>query len=109
MKARSVSLQLLPIVVVAALSIGCGGGMTQAPGNPGGPGSDGGTGGLSVAPQRAFIAAGGTQSFTCSTATCTWTVREGTSGGAIATTGVYTAPKSGGTYHVIATNGGATA
>jgi hypothetical protein len=34
----------------------------------------------------------------------TWSVQEGAAGGAIASNGVYTAPSTGGTYHVVATS-----
>lgn len=34
----------------------------------------------------------------------TWTVQEGTAGGAITAAGVYTPPTTAGTYHVVATS-----
>lgn len=39
-----------------------------------------------------------------SNAAVTWTVQEGAAGGAVSTTGLYTAPATGGTYHVVATS-----
>jgi O-glycosyl hydrolase len=65
--------------------------------------------GVSISPQTASLAAGAQQTFTCaitgsSDTTCIWTVAEGATGGGITSGGVYTAPATGGTYHVIATS-----
>ncbi len=61
-----------------------------------------------VAPDTANVPAGGQQVFTATvTGTAntavTWKVQEGASGGSVAA-GTYTAPGSGGTFHVVATS-----
>ncbi len=62
---------------------------------------------LSVAPQTASVAPGGSVQLTASVTgstntTVTWTVQEGAAGGGISSSGLYTAPSTPGTYHVIA-------
>jgi glucuronoarabinoxylan endo-1,4-beta-xylanase len=62
---------------------------------------------VTVSPSSASLVTGATQAFSCtvtgSTDTaCTWTVQEGSAGGSIGSTGLYTAPGTAGTYHVIA-------
>jgi len=57
----------------------------------------------------ATVYAGGTTTFTATVANAqdtsvTWTVQEGTSGGTITADGVYTAPTTAGTYHIVATS-----
>ncbi len=64
---------------------------------------------ISVAPTTSSLVVGGNQSFTAtvtgSTNTAaTWTVQEGAPGGTVSSGGVYTAPATPGTYHVIATS-----
>ncbi len=64
---------------------------------------------VSVSPSPVTVTVGGTQSFealvsgTTNTAV-TWSVLEGSAGGAISTSGVYVAPTTPGTYHVVATS-----
>jgi len=63
---------------------------------------------VTVSPDGATVAAGGTQVFTASvTGTAntavTWSVQEGATGGAIAA-GTYSAPSGAGTFHVVATS-----
>ena len=62
---------------------------------------------VTVAPTTATVAVGGSQAFTCAVTgsadtACTWSVREGASGGSVTSAGVYTAPQTAGTYHVVA-------
>ena len=62
---------------------------------------------VSVSPTTASLAPRGSQTFTCavtgsSDKACTWSVQEGASGGSVTTAGVYTAPSTAGTYHVVA-------
>jgi hypothetical protein len=62
---------------------------------------------VTVSPTTATLAAGASRTFTCtvtgSTDTaCTWSVQEGASGGAITSAGLYTAPRTAGTYRVVA-------
>jgi hypothetical protein len=64
---------------------------------------------VTVSPTSASILTGGTQQFTAtvtnsSNTTVTWSVQEGAAGGAVSSTGLYTAPSTAGTYHVIATS-----
>ena len=64
---------------------------------------------VSVAPASASIAVSGTLQLTAtvtgSTNTAvTWAVREGAAGGSVSASGLYTAPATAGTYHVVATS-----
>ncbi len=64
---------------------------------------------ISISPTSVTVAPGGTTSFTATTAgsmntTVTWTVQEGTAGGTITSSGLYTAPTATGTFHVIVTS-----
>jgi hypothetical protein len=62
---------------------------------------------VAVSPTAASLAAGGTRTFaatvTGSTNTAvTWSVQEGAMGGSVTAAGLYTAPATAGTYHVVA-------
>jgi len=64
---------------------------------------------VSVSPATPSIVAGGSLSFTAtvtgaSDTAVDWSVREGADGGRITEGGVYTAPSTSGTYHVVATS-----
>lgn len=64
---------------------------------------------VSLAPTTASLTAGATQAFTAtvtgsSNTAVTWSVQEGTAGGTITAAGLYTAPATGGTFHVVATS-----
>src|SRR6478736_693588 len=69
--------------------------------------------GVTVAPTTGHATFGGKIQFNAlvnglADKTVAWTVDEGTSGGAVTDTGVYTAPTTAGTYHVVATSNGDT-
>ncbi len=62
---------------------------------------------VSIAPPSVALAAGTAQAFTASVTgtsdvSVTWQVSEGSTGGAIDASGLYTAPSTAGTYHVVA-------
>ncbi len=62
---------------------------------------------LSLEPGQAAVAIGGMVQFRATVANASstgvrWTVQEGASGGTVSATGLYTAPQSSGTYHVVA-------
>lgn len=64
---------------------------------------------VAVAPIGATVAPGGTQAFTATVSNATntsvtWSVLEGAAGGTVSTAGLYTAPATQGTYHVVATS-----
>jgi hypothetical protein len=64
---------------------------------------------ISIAPSTVNVIEGGMQSFTASiTGTSNfgvnWAVQEGSAGGSITNMGVYTAPNTSGTFHVVATS-----
>jgi alpha-tubulin suppressor-like RCC1 family protein len=64
---------------------------------------------VSISPSTVTVPASGTQQFTATVAgssntQVTWSVEEGTSGGVVSASGLYTAPGTGGTYHVVATS-----
>jgi hypothetical protein len=90
-----------------ALSIGfafygCGG--TQASINGGG----GPAVAVTASPHTALVQTGLTTSFTATVANSSdtavsWTVAEGAAGGTVSSSGIYTAPATAGTYHVVAT------
>jgi hypothetical protein len=60
-------------------------------------------------PTSLFLDQGGTHTFVAlvsgsNNSGVTWTVQEGTAGGSITNSGVYTAPNAAGTFHVVATS-----
>ena len=62
---------------------------------------------VSVTPATVTLSPGGTQAFTQTVTGTTnsaviWSIQEGQAGGSISSQGVYTAPSTAGTYHVIA-------
>jgi len=64
---------------------------------------------VTVSPSSAAIPMGSSASFTASVANATnlavaWSVQEAASGGAVTATGLYTAPATAGTYHIVATS-----
>jgi hypothetical protein len=64
---------------------------------------------VTVSPASAFVGVGQTQPFTATVVgaadqTVTWSVEEGSVGGAISTGGLYTAPLLPGSFHVVATS-----
>lgn len=64
---------------------------------------------VAISPTTASVVSGGTQTFAATVSgnantSVTWSVSEGPTGGAITTGGVYTAPATPGTYHVVATS-----
>lgn len=64
---------------------------------------------VAVSPTTATVTASTTKQFSATvanatTTTVTWSVQEGVSGGTVNATGLYTAPSTPGTYHVIATS-----
>jgi alpha-tubulin suppressor-like RCC1 family protein len=64
---------------------------------------------VSISPSVATVPAGGTQQFTAtvvgtSNTNVNWSVEEGTAGGGVSSSGLYTAPGTAGTYHVVATS-----
>jgi len=65
--------------------------------------------GIGVTPTSAQVATGQTVQFLpevtgTTNLAATWTIQEGTSGGTVSSTGLYTAPGKAGTYHVVATS-----
>ena len=69
---------------------------------------------VGINPSTATVPEGGSLSFLATVkgvadTTVTWSVQEGTTGGSITGSGVYTAPNTLGTYHVVATSADATA
>jgi len=70
------------------------------------------TGEISISPSSVSVPLGEVQTFSATVSGgggVTWTVQEGSAGGAITGVGVYTAPTQIGTYHVIATDSANTA
>ncbi len=64
---------------------------------------------VTVSPTDASLSIGASQTFTASVTgvsdtSVTWRLREGSNGGTITSAGVYTAPSTPGTYHIIATS-----
>src|SRR5512140_2163270 len=62
-----------------------------------------------VAPASAALARGGTQAFSATVTAAsdtseTWSVAEGAAAGSITAAGVYSAPSTAGTFHVVATS-----
>ncbi len=64
---------------------------------------------VTISPSAPSVSINGTQAFTATVkyatdTSVTWSVKEGSTGGTITSAGVYTAPSTAGTYHVIATS-----
>lgn len=64
---------------------------------------------VGISPASPTLGPGATQQFTATVSGTTnqavnWTVQEGSSGGSVTTGGLYTAPTTTGTYHVVATS-----
>jgi hypothetical protein len=65
--------------------------------------------GVTLTPTNATVPVGGRQNFTVTVTglantAVTWSVQEGANGGSVTAAGVYTAPNTPGTFHVIATS-----
>ena len=93
---RLTSIRSAAAALFLSLAAACGGG--------GGP-----TITVTVSPASPFTGVGQTQQFTATVVgttdqTVTWTVQEGSAGGAISTGGLYTAPLLPGSFHVAATS-----
>lgn len=103
MNFRTASLTLFPATSLILL-VACGGGGDKPAPVP--------VVAVSVSPTTASFVVGGatqTQTFTATVTgnantSVTWSVTEGAAGGSITTGGVYTAPATPGTYHVVATS-----
>jgi hypothetical protein len=59
---------------------------------------------VAVTPSSVTIVAGSTAQFSASNVAVSWAVTEGAPGGAVNSSGLYTAPTYPGTYHVVATS-----
>jgi len=97
---RSCLILLTAIVGAVGLLTGCGGG--SAPPPP--PAIT-----VSVSPSSAMVDQGATRTFTASVTgttntAVTWSVQEGPAGGTITSAGIYTAPSTAGTFHIMATS-----
>lgn len=95
-------IRLLLVCLLACSLLGCGGG-TGTPGT--GPVT------VNISPNSQSLSINGTQQFSAvivnnATATFIWRVQEGSAGGTISASGLYQAPATAGTYHVIANGGG---
>ncbi len=103
MKSPLFSRVLLSVVLLAALILtSCGGSTSSAPPPP--PSVS-----VSINPSSVNVPAGETQPFVATVTgsnntSVSWSVREGTAGGTINSSGVYLAPGAFGTYHVVATS-----
>ncbi len=88
---------IVPIALIAAaFSAGCGGGTSNGVV-------------IAIVPYTATVAEGGTLTFTANVANgssqdATFSVEEGAAGGTITSGGIYTAPETTGTFHVVATS-----
>ncbi|WP_240359047.1 glycosyl hydrolase family 18 protein [Pyxidicoccus trucidator] len=64
---------------------------------------------ITLTPTSASLATGATRTFTATVTgstnkAVTWSIQQGASGGTVTSAGLYTAPQTAGTYHVIATS-----
>lgn len=59
-----------------------------------------------VVPAAAAVNTGATVQFTTNVSNPTWSVQEGAAGGTVTQSGLYTAPSTAGTYHVVVSSGG---
>lgn len=98
----------LPLMVIAAVGLSltaCAGEVTGANQPPPGAGQ---TPAVSIAPPAASMAVSTVQAFSATVTgvaspNVVWTVREGPTGGSITSGGLYSAPSTAGTFHVVAT------
>ena len=100
MKIRVLVPFLVPLLALAA--VGCGGGDT--PGEASASTVD-----VTVSPPSVVVPPSGQRTFLATVSgtanlAVTWSVREGTAGGGVTSGGVYTAPGTTGSYHVVATS-----
>ena len=84
------------VLLAAALLAGCGGGTESGVV-------------IAIVPYTATVAEGGTLTFTAnvgnaSSLDATFSVQEGAAGGTITSAGIYTAPSTAGTFHIVATS-----
>lgn len=96
------------VLSLVLLLAGCGGGSGTVAQSPVAPASAPGSVAVSVSPSNATVDQGATRQFTAgvtgSTNTAvTWSVQE-PAGGSVTGSGLYTAPSTAGTFHVIATS-----
>lgn len=99
---RGFTIRLLTFLVALGTA-SCSGTSSDAGGTPGGPG-------VSVQPPLAYVQTGGLQSFAATVTglantSVTWTVQE-SGGGSVSNTGLYSAPGTTGTFHIVATSVG---
>lgn len=91
------------VVLAAAVALACGGSV-----DPAGPGADPSQQGAEVAisPSVANVVAGGMIAFTATVTglantAVAWSVEEGSAGGSVTSSGLYSAPSTTGSYHVL--------
>src|SRR5512146_1371516 len=99
------SVGILSAVVLAITLTACGGGSTSG----GGGGGGGQVVGITINPATRSLGVGESATFTAtvtntSNTSVYWLVVEGNSGGTITSAGLYTAPNTAGTYHVLVTS-----
>src|SRR5215470_854611 len=97
------ALLLVSTLLVIGMLSACGGGSTDTPPPP--------VTGVSVSPTSALMDQGATIQFSAmvlgsSNHAVAWSIREGTGGGSISQTGLYTAPAAAMEVHVVATSAG---
>lgn len=95
------SFSLMGMAVVLGLALACGSDPTPPPPAP--------AVAITIAPTTATVRANATQTFTATVTNSTntgvtWSVQEGATGGTVTSAGLYTAPATAGTYHVVATS-----
>jgi hypothetical protein len=104
------ALAIVLLLAVPFLTSCGGGGSSAAPPPPPPPPPPVSAVSVTISPKNVDnLPAGGTQTFRASVTgsnnqTVTWSVQEGAVGGSITSGGVYTAPQTPGTYHVVATS-----
>jgi len=106
---------LFTALAACALLAACGGqDATTSTGSNGNGGSGAQSVAVSVDPTNTAVAPSHTQAFAAavtgtSATSVTWSVQEGSTGGSISSSGLYTAPSTTGTYHVVVTSAANTA
>jgi hypothetical protein len=91
------------VVLAAAVALACGGSVEQA-GSGTGPSQQGAE--VAISPLVANVVTGGMIAFAASVTgvantAVAWSVEEGSSGGSVSSSGLYSAPSTEGTYHVV--------
>jgi hypothetical protein len=112
--AMLLNIRITLVVLIVVTALGCGGGSRPAPhtqnGDPSNsPGQGNTVGPISISPAADTLRIGGQRQFSGWDSTVgqydvTWSLQEGAAAGSLTADGLYTAPSTPGTFHLVATS-----